>query len=329
MAASETASYKEFDDFKYNLRIAVMVRWAVLISWFIQFNYRPDFSDPTYIPNTMLAVALGVLNAYVHWRVFTGRRVSYQWALALSALDITAITLGILVASGFDNNFFVLYYPALAAFAVVFNSVRLSLTGVTIAAAMYTAVSLQGENAIDFGAKEEKILFMRLVTIYALVGAVNLIARLERVKRREAVEAERDRIQENVALEKRVQDAERTMQEERIRILEEIHDGAAQSAFVISLGLDSCRNLVDKSDTELAEKIRALYQQAKQALWELRYPINLGPVFKGLDLPDALEMHLDNFSTITSIPTTFSLSGDKKHCLRSRSDVCSPWHTTP
>ena len=218
MAASETASYKEFDDFKYNLRIAVMVRWAVLISWFIQFNYRPDFSDPTYIPNTMLAVALGVLNAYVHWRVFTGRRVSYQWALALSALDIRAITLGILVASGFDNNFFVLYYPALAAFAVVFNSVRLSLTGVTIAAAMYTAVSLQGENAIDFGAKEEKILFMHLVTIYALVGAVNLIARLERVKRREAVEAERDRIQENVALEKRVQDAERTMQEERIRI---------------------------------------------------------------------------------------------------------------
>jgi NarL family two-component system sensor histidine kinase LiaS len=96
---------------------------------------------------------------------------------------------------------------------------------------------------------------------------------------------------------------------ERVRIAEEIHNGAAQSAYVISLGLESCACLSKNASPELKEKITAIQRMAKQAVWELRYPINLGQLFEGRDLAKALETHVNNFKTITSIPATFSLSG--------------------
>ena len=48
------------DDLSYSLRISVWVRWfPVLIAWLLQFNYRPNFGDPVYIPTTLLGRADG------------------------------------------------------------------------------------------------------------------------------------------------------------------------------------------------------------------------------------------------------------------------------
>ena len=103
------------DDLRYNLRISVWVRWFLLIAWLVQFNYRPNFGDPAYIPTTLLAVSLLALNGYVHYRIRSNRTVTRRWALALSTMDAAMITAGIAIsASGFQNTFFVLYYPALA-----------------------------------------------------------------------------------------------------------------------------------------------------------------------------------------------------------------------
>ena len=44
-------------DLWYGLRISVWVRWFLLIAWLLQFNYRPNFADPAYIPTTLLAVS--------------------------------------------------------------------------------------------------------------------------------------------------------------------------------------------------------------------------------------------------------------------------------
>ena len=50
-------------------------------------------------------------------------------------------------------------------------------------------MSLLLEPGVDYGIKEEKVLFTRIVVLYAVVGAVNLVSRFERTRRREAVEA--------------------------------------------------------------------------------------------------------------------------------------------
>ena len=137
----------------------------------------------------LFAVSLLALNGYVHHRIRSNRTVTRRWALALSVMDAAMITAGIAISSsGFQNTFFVLYYPALAMFAVVFTSFRLSFAWATMVAVVYAALSLVLEPGVDYGIKEEKVLFTRVVVLYAVVGAVNLVSRFERTRRREAVE---------------------------------------------------------------------------------------------------------------------------------------------
>ena len=130
------------DDLRRNLRISVWVRWFVVVAWLVQFNYRGDFSHPNFIPNTLLAGALLVLNGYVHYRIRSNRKVTWRWALALAAMDVITITSGLAISGGFQNALHVLYYPALANFAVVFTSFRLSFAWATVVAAVYSGLSL-------------------------------------------------------------------------------------------------------------------------------------------------------------------------------------------
>ena len=145
------------DDLHYNLRISVWVRWFLLIAWLLQFNYRPNFADPAYIPTMLLAVSVLALNGYVHYRIQSRRTVTWRWALALSVMDGAMITAGIAISSsGFQNTFFVLYYPALAMFAVVFTSFRLSFAWVTMVAVVYGAMSLVMEPGVDYGSRRRR-----------------------------------------------------------------------------------------------------------------------------------------------------------------------------
>ena len=280
------------DDLRYGLRIAVWVRWFLLIAWLLQFNYRPNFADPAYIPTTLLAVSLLAFNGYVHYRIRSNRTVTRRWALTLSTMDVLTATAGIVVSSsGFQNTFFVLYYPALAMFAVVFTSFRLSFAWVTMVAVGYAVLSLVMEPGVDFEIKEEKVLFTRIVVMFAVVAAVNLVSRFERIRRREAVERERE------------------LQRERIELSQTIHDTIAQSAYMIGLGLETAIELADESNRELIAKLEATHALSKSTMWELRHPIDAGPIFEGRELSRVLRSHASTFTTITSIPTELVQSG--------------------
>ena len=280
------------EDLRYSLRISVRVRWFLLIAWLLQFNYRPNFGDPAYIPTTLFAGSLLALNGYVHYRIRSNRTVTRRWALALSTMDVMTATAGIVVSSsGFQNTFFVLYYPALAMFAVVFTSFRLSFAWVTMVAVVYAALSLVMEPGVEFEIKEEKVLFTRVVVMYAVVAAVNLVSRFERIRRREAVERERE------------------LQRERIELSQTIHDTIAQSAYMIGLGLETAIELADESNRELIAKLEATHALSKSTMWELRHPIDAGPIFEGRELGRVLRSHASTFTTITSIPTELVQSG--------------------
>ena len=283
------------DDLRYNLRIAVWVRWFAGIAWLVQHNYRPDFDSGVYVPNMLLVLSLLVFNAYVHYRIRTNRALTWHWAAALSSMDVSAVTVGLWISGGFNNGFFVLYYPAIATFAVVFASFRLSFAWVTIVAVLYTVMSFLVDPTVDFDAKMEKVLFIRIVTMFAVVAAVNLIMRLERTRRREAVERERE------------------LQQERIELSQTIHDTIAQSAYMIGLGLETAIELAsaqnDENHDELLAKLSATHNLSKSTMWELRHPIDIGPIFEGRELSRVLRSHASTFTTITSIPTELDQSG--------------------
>ena len=282
-------------DLRYSPRISVWVRWFVVIAWLAQSNYRPNLADPSYVPHTLFAVLLLALNGYVHYRIQSNRAVTWRWVLALSAMDAAMITAGLAISGGFQNAFFVLYYPALAMFAVVFSSFRLSLSWVTMVAIVYAVFSLVVEPGLDFETKEEKVLFTRIVVMYAVVAAVNLVSRFERTRRREAVERERE------------------LQRDRIELSQTIHDTIAQSAYMIGLGLETATELAssrnDEDRDELLAKLAATHNLSKSTMWELRHPIDVGPIFEGRELSRVLRSHASTFTTITSIRTNLDQSG--------------------
>ena len=286
------------NDILYGVRISIWVRWFLLIAWLLQFNYRPNFESPAYLPTTLFAAFVLAFNAYVHYRIHSNRPVTWRWALALSTMDVTMITAGILVSgSGFQNTFFVLYYPALAMFSVVFTSFRLSFACATIVAVVYAVLSLMMEPGVDFDIKEEKVLFIRIAVMYAVVAAVNLVSSFERIRRREAVERERE------------------LQRERIELSQTIHDTIAQSAYMIGLGLETAIELAsapnDGNRDELRQKLIATHALSKTTMWELRHPIDIGPIFEGRELGRVLRSHASTFATITSIPAELVQSGQE------------------
>ena len=86
--------------------------------------------------------------------------------LALNALDVSRLSVGVVAHRGFETTFFVGYYPVLAMFAVVFGSVRLTLVWVTMTAVVYAALCLAVEPGLDFSSDDEEILLIRVAGIY-------------------------------------------------------------------------------------------------------------------------------------------------------------------
>ena len=62
---------------------------------------------------------------------------------------------------------------------------------VTIVSLVYVTVSLTVEDGLDIEAGDEKALLARITVMYAVVAAVNLATRFERIRWRHAMERER------------------------------------------------------------------------------------------------------------------------------------------
>ena len=286
------------DIIPYAARISVWGRWFVCLVNVFELAYRPGFWYPDQMEHLLVQVPLVTLNGLVHYRLLTNRPVTWRWMLALSAMDIALITASIVVWGGFDRFIFVAYYPALVLFALVFTSVRLGLAWTTMAAVAYSIVSLSVGSGLDRDAGDEKVLVARLAAMYVLVLGVCLITRFERVRRRTAVNRERAAV-----------NRERSLQQERIEVSQRIHDTAAQTAYMIGMGIDRAIGLADGSNRELLAALDATNALSREAMWELRHPIDAGLIFEDRELGRVLRSHCATFESITGVPARLTQSG--------------------
>ena len=166
--------------------------------------------------------------------------------------------------------------------SLVFSSRRLSFAAVTLVAIAYGVVSITLDPGVSYSLKEEKVLVVRIASMYAVVVAANLMTRIERGRRREAVDAERVQAERNLELQRRTQVAELAAAEERHRIAREIHDGVAQSMYALSLNLETAADMAEREPGALRERLRKLVPLAKQTLLEIRHYIyDLKPLLSG------------------------------------------------
>ncbi len=288
-----TADWNDPEGLRHAATISVWVRWTILAVALALLVYRPDYTLPIHVCFVLLALLAVCSNGYVHFLIRTGRNVNWQGVLALSAMDMVLITGGAAVGGGLATLCFLLYYPALALFAVAFASFRISFAWVTMAAVLYTLVVLAVGEGLDIAAKEEKVLIARIAAMYGVVVVVNLIARFERIRRTAAVQRERE------------------LHKERIELSQTIHDTVAQSAYMIGLGIESAIAEADPESEEQIARLKATYALSRGSMWELRHPIDSGLIFDGRELGEVLDAHAGAFTTITSVPANVVQSGEE------------------
>ena len=146
-----------------------------------------------------------------------------------------------------------------------------------------------------------------------MVGGT-LINGWERSRRREAVAAERQRAEENLALQRKAQQAELTAVEERSRIAREIHDGIAQSIYMLSLSLETCSDVAREERHDLKERLGNLVNLSKETLLEVRhYIFDLKPYLAGeKGVSSMVENQVREFNMVAGVRTTLETEGEER-----------------
>ena len=279
------------EDLQYAASITLWVRWFMLAFCFAEVQYRIEFGALSHILNTFYIIGMMAPNGYVHYLIRRRGTVKPLWLLGLSALDVAAISFSTSLSGGFSSPYFPMYYFAVAIFAWAFASPWLALPWTTLVVVVYSLLSVLVDPGLDMVAREERNLAYRVATLYAVSGAASLITGFERERRRRGRERERE------------------LQRQRIEISQTIHDTTAQSAYMISLGIDSAMELAHGSNRELESRLRSTAELSRSTMWDLRHPIEGGQIFQGKDLSRVLKSHVDTFTAITSVDTELALRG--------------------
>jgi signal transduction histidine kinase len=102
-------------------------------------------------------------------------------------------------------------------------------------------------------------------------------------------------------------------QAERARLAREIHDGIAQSLFMLTLNLEACMELVERDPDRLRERLEMLVMVARQTLWQTRHYIHdLKPLLdQQQGLRHAIENQIKEFRTISGLAVELTITGDE------------------
>ncbi|MBI4311548.1 MAG: sensor histidine kinase [Chloroflexi bacterium] len=109
-----------------------------------------------------------------------------------------------------------------------------------------------------------------------------------------------------------LQKADLAAQEERSRIAREIHDGVAQSIYMLSLHLETCAELASQGRQDLPKRLEQLVGLSKQALLEVRhYVFDLKPYMAGEQSADAMvASQVNEFAKVSGIAVSFAVEGE-------------------
>jgi len=287
------ADRAEQDALRYAVQVSVWARWAVAVVSAFLLAYRPDFWYPDQPERVILLIALVALNGFVHSRLRLHRPVTKTWMLLLSGADVALISAAIGVGEGFDRFIFAAFYPALAMFVLVFPSVGLALLWTGLTAAACTAATLIAAGGLAYDAGDEQALLGRLAAMFVLVLCVLLITRLERARRRAALQREQ------------------RLHRERVELSQEAHNTIAQTAYLLEQGIRRARRLAVDSSQELTAALEASYSLSTAAVWEARRLADSGRLFEGRDLRPTLWGHCETFERVTGVPVSLSHAGDE------------------
>jgi signal transduction histidine kinase len=185
--------------------------------------------------------------------------------------------LGVLIASiGVLSVYFGLDYPAFSAavpLAAAAYSAAVAGKGLAAAAALGAFVVIAGSVArLDEGDSLAEVLREGLITDAALLAAVLLLG--EAVRNRRAW-AEEVRARLRRAQQDRDREADRRVQEERLRIAREMHDVLAHTIAAINVQAGVAGDVIDDAPDKARASLQDIRRQSRDAIAELKATVGV------------------------------------------------------
>lgn len=296
------------------------VRWAAwgIAAFIVALDILPETNvhrEPVLLFVTLAENAVATLYPpLVRPRV---RGLLEKWTagandiLVVSLIDVGIALVIVGLSGGWDSPYYL--------YAVTSLLVPSSLLGLfgnlalvsSFAGAYVLSLTIGGEGTGDPWLQSELNNFVVFLAIPFLVAIV--VQFFGWLGRQLAAERERaeQALEDNVRLQEERE--ELAAQEERSRIAREIHDGVAQSVYMLSLNLETAAELAS-NEPVLGQRLAQLVTLAKQTLLEVRhYIFDLKPLLKGdAGLAESLESQIREFNTVSGLPVTLEVVGRQR-----------------
>jgi signal transduction histidine kinase len=239
----------------------------------------PRVVDASFAIAVAVAMALTITIAEEDDATRSPDVLGYAIGLSLAPLMLMRRRwpLGVLIGSvGILAFYYALDYPAFSAavpLAAATYSAAVAGHAHWAAAILGLFVVAGGITArLDEGESLAEVLRASLVVDVALLGAVLLLGEAVRNRRAWAEEV-RQRLKR--ADEDREREAERRIQEERVRIARELHDVMAHTVAAINVQAGVASDVIDDSPQEARASLRAIREQSREAMAELKATVGV------------------------------------------------------
>src|SRR5579864_927115 len=174
-----TAQQAEQEDLFFGQSVILWARWSVIVAGIVLVLWTS--TDVALLTRTMpFFLVLMAVNFFLHGRYVMGSPLNRLVVTLASAVDLVLITAIVVFwpgTPGLHNQFFVLYFPVVFAFALVFTrkieAAYTALACLAYAAACFLTGTMQVES-------DYKVLVMRLIVIAALGFLGNYYFRIQR-----------------------------------------------------------------------------------------------------------------------------------------------------
>lgn len=169
------------EDVFFGQTVIVWARWSVIVAGIVLVLWTSK--DVGHLMVTMpFFLVLMAMNFFLHGRYVMGSPLNRVIVSVASVVDLVLITAIVVFwpgSSGAANQFFVLYFPVVFAFALVFTR-RVEVAYTALAMVAYTGACLfTGSARFDLG-PVDKTIVMRLIVIAAMGFLGNYYFRIQR-----------------------------------------------------------------------------------------------------------------------------------------------------
>ncbi|TMD13711.1 MAG: hypothetical protein E6I27_11195 [Chloroflexi bacterium] len=192
-----TAAQANQEDVFYGQTVIMWARWSVIVTGIVLVLWTS--TNVSLLTQTMpFFLVLMAVNFFLHGRYVMGSPLNRVVVIVASVIDLVLITAIVVLwpgSHGLHNQFYVLYFPVVFAFALVFTR-RIEAAYTVLAILLYLGACLfTGTVPFDLGS-DDKVLVMRVIVIAAMGFLGNYYFRIQRDRLVQASRGDRSTLSE-------------------------------------------------------------------------------------------------------------------------------------